>query len=508
MAATPGTSLVVPSQFIQAIRDSGYKSLGSAVAELIDNAFEAKATRVALVLEKAVSDPMTQAQLTLCDNGRGMDAQTVSHALQFGWSSRFNQRDSFGRYGMGLPNASLSHARRVEVWSSPDGRAVHAAHLDVDEVVAGKQQTISPPRRVDPPTFKKASSFSRGTVVLWKKCDRLKDRRHDILLRKLRAELGCLFRYQLWEGKKITVNGQPVQPFDPLFQRQGTNMTGAKPFGPELLYPVVLPGTPGRTSTVAVRFSELPVAEWHSLSNEQKNAQGIAKRAGVSIVRARREIDRGWFFMGQKRRENYDDWWRCELLFAPELDELFGVTHTKQEIRPTEQIIAILTPDMEKIARELNTRARQAFVAVKEQEPRRDSEKIAERLDNLIEPPAEATKAQHNGKPPRRRGGRGRVAGLQYRLKCLESQAAWLFSPELDGAQLTVLLNERHPFFKQGHWAHGRTGQPHNADQNALELLLLAAARAEVTVGKDKLSKHLIQHFRETWSNILTTFLS
>ena len=32
---------------------------------------------------------------------------------------------------------------------------------------------------------------------------------------------------------------------------------------------------------------------------------------------ANREIDFGWFFMGNKRRENYDDWWRCEVKFEP-----------------------------------------------------------------------------------------------------------------------------------------------------------------------------------------------
>ncbi len=29
----------------------------------------------------------------------------------------------------------------------------------------------------------------------------------------------------------------------------------------------------------------------------------------------RRESDYGWFFMGPKRKENYDDWWRCEVAF-------------------------------------------------------------------------------------------------------------------------------------------------------------------------------------------------
>jgi hypothetical protein len=508
MAAAFGSSLVVPSQFIQAIRDAGYKSLGSAIAELIDNAFEAKATKVALAIDKPSTETGTDAQIKVSDNGRGMDAKTLTHALQFGWSSRFNQRDSFGRYGMGLPNASLSHARRVEVWSSPDIRTVHVAHLDVDEVIGGKLSTIPPPRKIHLTEFKKTCAFAHGTVVLWKKCDRLKDRRYEVLLRRLRAELGCLFRYQLWAGKTITLNDQPVHPFDPLFQRQGANITGAKPFGPDIPYSVAIPGQPGRTSTITVKFSELPVSEWHSMSNQKKNAEGIAKRAGVSVVRAGREIDRGWFFMGQKRRENYDDWWRCELRFEPDLDELFGVTHTKQEIHPTEHLIAILTPDMEKIARDLNNRVRKAFILVKQEEPKRDAEKLAERFDNLLEPPQQAIRVRSKNSPPSLRFGRGRIAGLRYSLQLTKSEHDWLFAPKLQGVLLTVALNERHPFFQKGYWKVGKPDQAGNYSQNALELLILAAARAEITLGKDKKSKLLTQQFRQIWSNILTTFLS
>jgi hypothetical protein len=140
------------------------------------------------------------------------------------------------------------------------------------------------------------------------------------------------------------------------------------------------------------------------MSNVEKNAAGIAKGAGVSIVRAGREIDCGWFFMGQKRRENYDDWWRCEVRFEPDLDEMFGVTHTKQEIHPTEMLLGILTPDMEKIARDLNGRARKAFVEVKAEDHKRDSEKAAERFDNLMEPPPEAVVMARRGDRQLRRG--------------------------------------------------------------------------------------------------------
>jgi hypothetical protein len=50
-----------------------------------------------------------------------------------------------------------------------------------------------------------------------------------------------------------------------------------------------------------------------------------------------REIDKGWYFMGKKRQENYDDWWRCEVRFPPAIDELFGVTHSKQGISPVQE---------------------------------------------------------------------------------------------------------------------------------------------------------------------------
>src|SRR6202042_181067 len=120
-------------------------------------------------------------------------------------------------------------------------------------------------------------------------------------------------------------------------------------------------------SRVGVRFAVLPMEKWYSLSNEEKNRFGISKGAGVSVIRAGREIDYGWYFMGSKRKENYDDWWRCEISFSPDLDELFGVTHTKQRIYPAEMLESILTPDLERIARELNSLVRRRYLAVREE---------------------------------------------------------------------------------------------------------------------------------------------
>lgn len=509
MSNTTTFPLIVPENFIQASRDSGYKNLGSALAELVDNAFEAKATRVSLAVEKGNFDDTVDVRVIVADDGHGMNSRTLRHALQFGWSSRFNKRDSHGRYGMGLPNASLSQARRVEVLSSPDGRNAATVRLDLDEIVNTANGDIAPTQIVPMTEFRRLSPFDRGTVVIWSCCDRLVDRKLGPLMRRLRADLSRLFRYQLWAGKSLTLNKEAVQPFDPLFEREGVNLVGSLPFGPEQSYEVEVPGTsPSRTSVINVRFTELPVKKWYSLSNADKNARGIAKNAGVSIVRAGREIDHGWFFMGGKRKENYDDWWRCEVRFEPDLDELFGVTHTKQEIHPTETLLSVLVPDIERIARELNSRARRAFVNTKVVAQRRDSEQLAERYDSLIEPPSGRGGEKTDRSNKAKRGGRGRVAGIEYRLRSGRLESPCFYRVELRGSRLTVTLNDAHPFVRRAFVEKPSGETSARESQRNIELMILAAARTELKVAKGRVAKTLAEDFRRSWSNILATFLA
>ena len=84
---------------------------------------------------------------------------------------------------------------------------------------------------------------------------------------------------------------------------------------------------------------------------------------------------------GAKRRENYDDWWRCEIEFDPGLDEHFGITINKQGIRPSAALREALEPELESIARLLNARVRQAFEDVKFQAAAEKSCRIAAAAD-------------------------------------------------------------------------------------------------------------------------------
>lgn len=493
-------------RFIEATRDAGYKNITSALAELVDNALEAEARTVRINVEKSENGEIS---VITSDDGSGMRPSDLQLALQFGGSTRFNSRFNAGRFGMGLPNSSLSQARRVEVitWREPTN--IWRSYLDVDEIASGKMKSVPAPQRTNP-KFAKTES---GTIVVWTKCDRIEFKNEKSFLAKIRKSLGRLFRKYIWDGKEIIVCGEKVVPLDPMFLRS-PDSDKATPFGTELEFKIAVPDASNKTSTVKVQFVELPIEKWHNLSNEQKQAKGISKGSGVSIIRAGREIDYGWFFMGKKRKENYDDWWRCEICFEPELDELFGVTNTKQGVRPKEILNSLLSSDIEPTAHLLNGRVRTRYAAVKAELERTTGEKIAARRDYLLEPPEKVFTVSDNlsfyglrsvqGNDDRKNG---LIRGLSYRIETKKLTEKSFFVPLLTEQEIVVLLNENHPFFECIYSPSVRlSNQDTKLVSQHLELTLLAAARAECTVSPtDKQS--VIKTMREEWSKVLATFL-
>jgi len=506
--------IVALGRFIEAIRDSGYKDTAYALAELVDNAFEANATRVTITVSGSVEEPDRPSSIVVKDDGVGMPPAVLRLALQFAGSTRFDSRSGLGRYGMGLPGSSLAQARRVDVytWSRP--AAVWWSYLDVDEIAAGELADVPRPRRrMLHASYGKVDS-PKGTVVVWSRCDRPTYRRRSTLCDRIRRTLGRLFRRQLSAGKSIVLDGQDVLPVDPLFLNGVDSLGSGKLYGPPLTYDIEIgeQARSARTSTVAVRFAELPVDNWHSYSNEQKDRLGITKKAGVSIVRAGREIDYGWFFMGSKRKENYDDWWRCEIEFDPMLDELFGVTHTKQGIHPTEKLTHILSPDMERIARELNKRVRRAFITAKQGAT---YSRQAEARDYLIEPPKRFNEGclspNHRvcGTAIRRSPSRsGPSGGLRYRIDHTIIEDVSFYVPSISPLEIVVMVNEEHPFYETVYGPLLTSADPLvRGFRKKLDLLLLAAARAESIV-PDNGDRDFVRGLRESWSNVLMAFLS
>ncbi len=280
----------------------------------------------------------------------------------------------------------------------------------------------------------------------------------------------------------------------------GSNPRGAAPYGPPLSYNVHTVSSKKSKSAIKVTFTLLPIEQWHGLSNEEKNSASISKGAGVTVVRAGREIDYGWYFMGSKRRENYDDWWRCEVSFTPDLDELFGVTHTKQKINPTESLNGILSPDMERIARDLNAEVRRRYMAVRDKERTFRSETVAEERDHLMQPLN--LRAMMRSEKIKRNGSR-----LRYTIEEAEGDGLSFYAPSLVRDRLKLALNRDHSFFKKVYQPLLESqGMASRVELQHLQLLLLAAGRAECAL-KSKKEKESVQKLRNVWSNTLTAFL-
>lgn len=139
-------TIVQEERFIEATRDSGYKSTASAVSENVDNAFQAGANRVFVHFisnERAYSGrgkpPSPKVTEIVCvDDGSGMSPSVLRNALRFGGTTRFNDRSGMGRFGMGLPNSAASQCRRLEVYTWQKREEVYFCYLDIDEIATGK----------------------------------------------------------------------------------------------------------------------------------------------------------------------------------------------------------------------------------------------------------------------------------------------------------------------------------------------------------------------------------
>jgi hypothetical protein len=445
-------TLLVPKNFIHAVREAGYLSLAHALRELIDNSLEAAASRIYITMVRDVETG--RPTVTVEDDGVGMSVAELASCLRFGGSSRFNSRDSFGRFGMGLPSASLSQSSRVEVTTWRRSTKALTIALDVEAVERGDAL-------LGPPTNGERGTFDSGCRVVWRNCDRIEYQRLGWLERSLHRDLGRTYRRFLLNGLDLRVNGAPVVAVDPMMLNTTLQGASAEPAFAPMRYEIAT--KTGRTAYVTVSFSQLPVAHWHDIDNATKRRAGIVGNKGVSILRAGREIAEGWYFMGEKRRENYDDWWRCEIDFDPALDEEFGITVNKQGIRPSVTLKQSLEPQLEAIARMLNARVRRSFEAIKFEEEVRESCRLADAADPHL--------------PLLPAGGNG-AGALRYRLHVRPIPGESLFEVTLRERILEVVMNADHPALDALYRPLQDMGDAGTELRIAFELLVLSLARS------------------------------
>ena len=370
---------------LRALRSTSYKNTAHAVAELIDNSFDANASQigVALLVDQPNGQPHTIAVL---DNGRGMSDETLRRSIQYGFSGKDSVLEKpLGKFGVGLVAASFSQCTDLTIMSWQDGEAatgqVLATGIRVPEGEMSDADNVLPDPSVKalPDWAYKAfvgmaspiSEMGSGTLVVWRGVQP-SWKRSSTLQENLSDLCGRIYRNFISDGRlTITVSvhngalgteGVPprsVPAVDPMFLTNwddedlsafgfvndntmfdpftgSTGDSGRNQAGqhePELMTVRSVDGT-----TIGYCLLTASHRSPRVLNDEMKKFGDdpgdtsfgkLAKRLqGVSILRSRREIDldANWLRISQ----TVDRWVSVSLDFDPDLDDVFGVSNDKQ----------------------------------------------------------------------------------------------------------------------------------------------------------------------------------
>jgi hypothetical protein len=374
-------------------RAAGYRSTTFALAELIDNSFDAEATEVTVVfLEKRIDGRRRIDEVLVVDNGKGMNEKELQGALQFGHTTNVDidlvvQKKKKGKFGFGLPNASLSQCPSIYVYSwTKSNDPPLCVYLDLEELKDAASIDIPP---VSLQSFPKhyvdvlPALGKKGTLVSWRKCDRLSHSKAETIIRASKPVIGRVYRHLLGEGRKIfftvfeynstqrkfiqTIERQQIVPNDPLFlmnntqiaselwaasqgsdvpnsqaahyKKFSTSQTECKPtnerwsdscyefefewLGKKYQFQIT-------TSIAQIDIQKPGLREGGTTSIGQ--VYGQKERDGnISFVRADREIAAGVFGF-YNRTVLPHRWWSIEVKFNADSDDLLGVHNNKQGI--------------------------------------------------------------------------------------------------------------------------------------------------------------------------------
>jgi hypothetical protein len=370
-------SLVNPKQYIISARSNGYKDTAYAIAELADNSIQAGADKVEILIFENRNRSIDQ--IAIADNGKGMSKELLASALGFGESGRDKDKEGnllnddtqgMGKFGMGLPNASVSQCKRVEVWSWKAGEEVNYSYLDVQEIIDGDYHdlpepvTLKIPEKYLDPMFDSKLPDS-GTLVVWSKLDKLKWKRAKTLFEKSEFEIGRMYREFIAKKqcsvqfKVCGVTGEIkenalstltktgfIKANDPLYltpdsslhELPGLHKDEAQTFFQEQesytwdveymgkKHPISIRSSVARNEVIqrmltSTTFNKVGESPW---------GKHCAKNIGLSVLRAKREIEiitNEYFSKGDIYQIRFMG---VELEIPPSLDEVFGVTNNKQ----------------------------------------------------------------------------------------------------------------------------------------------------------------------------------
>jgi hypothetical protein len=420
---------IVPAHLaVQAMRDNGYKNAAYAIAKLMDNAIQAGASQVELLCgerKQQVEERKRSRieQIAVLDNGKGMDADVLRLALQFGNGTYLaeDKHTGIGRFGMGLPSSSISQCQRVDVWTWQNGveNALHS-YLDLNEIKSRQMTEVPEPTTQPIPMIwtKIADEFGHsGTLVVWSNIDRCMWRTGKAIIDNSEFVIGRMYRKFLNdETVKIRmvafdldalydiILAKNARPNDPGYLIEKTscpapydNQAMFQPWEGDTSYEATYKiNFKEKEHDVKIRFSyakeSARQAEPGKNPGDLPHGKHASKNVGLSVVRAGRELE-----LDQKLVNNYDPterWWGIEVDFPPSLDDIFGVTNNKQSARNFAEILQL---DIESLLEEGKTVAQLKEELLQDEDPKYPLLELAHKISSQLSVIRRLIKAQTKG---------------------------------------------------------------------------------------------------------------
>lgn len=506
--------LMVPEAFVRGIRDLGYRSNGDAIAELIDNSLQAYADRIDIAFGYD-GGPSTKkpVQLAVIDNGHGMEPAMIRMAVMWGGTHRENDRSGLGRYGYGLPCASVSLGRRFTVLSRVADGDLYGVTLDLDDLTAGTYTdgrgdiVVPEPVRSVLPAFAEdliarahPEGWTAGTIILIEKLDRLEWSTTQGLRDNLCRQFGVTY-HKLRGEAVLYVDEAYVEPIDPLFLTADFKLFDADDDRANALHPVRVevrdPETQTYLGAMTLRYAWFPPS--FGSVDKSRDAVGLNANPRFSILKDYHGVifsRNGRLIDVQTRTPwtsfiNNDRYIKVEIEFSATLDEAFGVTTSKQQVTVSSMIWELLRQvGLPKAIEQLRIKVKDA--------------KLARRMDALSPAPGESRLSERAMHGTAGLGDAAEPSQLDFGLRASPYRVAFdnrpgasFFRVDRSAGARTLHLNMAHRFYEDVY--DGPLSTP--AMRAALEVLLFSMG--DVLLEEDESARTRSEIQLQSWSRRL-----
>lgn len=452
---------------LTSLRSAGY-NLESVVGDFVDNAIDAEASTIVVNLE--VDKANDEWTVEVADDGFGMDEPTLDQMMRLGSRSAHDLDTDLGAFGLGSDTAALAIGRNKHVITTHEEGVWFSSMWDLDAITKARAfvKHLNDAREDEVALF--AAAFERGgvdvptfgTLVRISRCDRVGRRDLEAGARAVRRYVGQTFRRFLVPngGLTIIVNGERVEPFDPMMRDDPETMVL---FNEQVEFTWKDSSGEEQTDLIGFVIVHLP----------DKGGPEANKAAGISIDGS------GFYLMRNGRevvpattlrlfaRHNEISRFRAEISLPARLDEHVGVTFLKSsaEVKPSQALRDKIRDISNPYRRQSQQMQRRSRKDADEQVPHDEAAKhIKSRSPFLRKPPAVIEKRERrdgpspatprkreepeNGRTPRERAQRSLADQVRFEAKSAGPHAPF-YEGYLEGRRIVVVYNADHPAYER-----------------------------------------------------------